>query len=132
MAKAKKEEISPLVRETKIQILTLIKLIRSDERYLIPKSIDLLSKMEIEYQRELILYISKFNEVKFWKDAAEDSTLYLDVFRSILFYHTGRKDLRQPTKEDFVKLLADFTRSDNFESVGPISDYDVSMELAKL
>lgn len=128
----KRVEASPLVRETKIQILTLIKLIKSDERYLIPKSIDLLSKMAIEYQRELILYVSKFSENKFWKEASEDSTLYLDVFRSILFYHTGRKDLRQPDKDDLVKLLADFTRSDDFESVGPISDYDVSEELSKL
>lgn len=129
---SRKVIVSPLIKETKIHILNIIKLLRSDERYLIPKTIDLLSKIDIDYQREFILYISKFNEVKFWKESADDSTLYLDVFRSILFYYTGRKDLRQPCKEDLMKVLADYTRSEDFESVGPISTYDMSSELTKI
>lgn len=118
---SKKEIVSPSLKETKIKILEIIRVLKSEQRYQMAKIIDHFMKINSDYQKEMLLYIEKFNGNQFWKESIPDSTLYLDVFRSILFYYSGRTELKQPSKEDFIKILVDFARSDEIKSVEDMS-----------
>ncbi len=121
---SKEKVVSPYLKETKIRILEIINILKSDQRYQMPKVIDRFVKIQEDYQREMIRYIEKYVGNNFWKESAEDSTLYLDVFRSILFYYSGRSDLKQPSKEELIKLLVDFARS---EEIKTIEDFSASV-----
>jgi hypothetical protein len=91
------------------------KLISDNERYYLPKAIDLFIEMSGNHQMGLLRHICEKVPNERWQSKLPDNTQYLDVIRSMLYYYTGSKDLDQPSKEEFKNLIASYIKSPSFE-----------------
>jgi len=87
-----------------------LRLINNNERYYFSKAMDVFYSMEEEDQRSLLVFFAEQTKTPSWETKAEDSTQYPSVIRAILVYYSGRKELSQPTKEEFKELMGKWIR----------------------
>lgn len=98
---------SLLARQAVAQWATLI---NNKERYYYAKAMDIFYAMDLEDQKSLLRFFSEETKNTVWESKVEDNTQYAGVIRSILFYYSGNPDSKQPSKEDFKKLLGKWLR----------------------
>jgi len=97
---------------------SLIDLIRCIEApAYIAKFMDEFFTLPTIVQVNFVNWVSLQCDRKEWSELAEDETLLLKAVRSIIFFHSGREDLKQPSKDDLKKLIGDYLRESGWEKL---------------
>jgi hypothetical protein len=96
-------------------LVTCIRMINDKERHFFAKFIEEFSRLNHKHQSNLLRYFSDKCDQKKWKDCLEDTTMYNDVIRSILFYYSGREELGQPSKKEMAHALREYIESSHYK-----------------
>lgn len=96
-------------------ILDMMLTIESSENYRLPRAIDLFMELSSAHQKNLLNFIVEQNPQPGWLEMTGDSTQYIDLLKSILYYYTGRDDATQPTKEQLKKLVGSYCKTSAFK-----------------
>lgn len=120
---AKKKVVSTSV-EAKKFVITIIRMINGNERAFFSKFMEDFRELNGKHQFGLLRYLSDRCDQKKWKDRLDDTTMYNDVIRSVLFYYSGRDELGQPSKKELAHALREYVDSAHFKEVED-GDYEV-------
>jgi hypothetical protein len=85
-----------------------------EEKAYLAKFIEGFFSLPFGVQTKFLQFASEENDRDDWAKWLKDETLYLKTIRAILFFYTGRDDIKQPSKQDLKKLIADFIREDDW------------------
>lgn len=110
-AKAKADSTSA---NCKRFILGVIKMIHNNDRYFFAKFLEDFAQLDHKHQTGLLRYMSDRYDQKKWKDRLDDTTMYNDVIRSMLFYFSGRDEIGQPSKKELAHALREYVDSAHF------------------
>ena len=111
---AKKKAVSTSV-ETKRFVLDVLKMIGDKDRYFFGKFMERFRELNGKHQEGFIKFMAERYEQKKWKDLSDDTTMYNDIIRSILFHFSGREDIGQPSKKELAHALREYIDSHFFK-----------------
>lgn len=116
----------------KRDLLLLIKSL--DERSYMASFIDCFLVLPSKVQVKFLEFFADEYDRDDWSKWIKDETLFVKVVRAILFFHTGREDIKQPSKKDLKKMIADFIREgDKFDYwLESEDDFDITEELRSI
>ena len=130
LLKKKRRTVSTSV-ECKRFLLASIRMINEKERHFFAKFIEDFADLNSKHQSGLLRYIADRYDQKKWKDCLDDTTMYNDVIRSILFYFSGRDEMGQPSKKELAHALREYVDSSHFkEAEDGDSGFLTSLETA--
>jgi hypothetical protein len=90
-------------------------MINDKERHFFAKFMEEFAILPQKHQAGLLRYFADKCDQKKWKDYLEDTTMYNDVIRSILFYYSGREEIGQPSKKELAHGLREYVESSHFK-----------------
>ena len=95
-------------------ILEWLRLIdNANERYYIPKALEIFQDISLRHQKGLLLYIVEQMPSDKWESGIESED-YWDTMKVILWYYSGREALGEPTRKHFRALLITYSKSKYF------------------
>lgn len=103
--------------EAKKFVIGIIRMINNNERAFFAKFMEDFRELNAKHQAGLLRYLSERCDQKKWKDRLDDTTMYNDVIRSVLFYYSGRDEIGQPSKKEFAHALREYVDSAQFKDV---------------
>lgn len=114
---AVKKKVVSTSAEAKKFVVLIIRMINNNERAFFAKFMEDFRELNGKHQEGLLRYLSERCDQKKWKDRLDDTTMYNDVIRSVLFHYSGRDELGQPSKKEFAHALREYIDSAEFKAV---------------
>jgi len=113
----RKKKVVSTSGEAKKFVVLIIRMINSNERAFFAKFMEDFRELNGKHQGGLLRFLSERCDQKKWKDRLDDTTMYNDVIRSVLFHYSGRDELGQPSKKELAHALREYIDSAEFKSV---------------
>lgn len=113
--RSKKRKVLSTSDKCKRFLASCIRMINEKERHFFAKFMEEFARLHQKHQAGLLRYFADKCDQKKWKDHLDDTTMYNDVIRSILFYYSGREEIGQPSKKDLAHCLREYIDSSHFK-----------------
>lgn len=115
-------------------LLSWVRMIKEGDnlRYYFTKAVDQFLLLPSKHQYGLLKFVLDGLGETSLVEKIEDNTQYVGVLRSLLFYHSGKKELDQPCRESFAAKLAQYYRSSLFRELEKADPEDFKNELENI
>lgn len=98
----------------KTGLVELIRILDKENSY-VAKFMDEFFELPLIIQKNILGWVATELDREDWLAWIEDETLFLKTIRAMLFFYTGRDDLKQPCREDFKKMIGEYIRDGAWE-----------------
>ena len=100
------------IKEIGRHIVVMTRNIDNDERHLVAKLMDTYFQIPYSHKYQMLKHLLQYAKMsETWVKFSEDDTRYMDVFREIIWYFSGRGEVGQPCKKDLRRYLLSYVSS---------------------